>query len=235
MDKFCCLDTHPSTIGRWWTDDRQNSFSWDGRMHVSFFSWPWTSSGLVVALPSQKPKVSKNTEVIVTMRKPVASVALLHYFIAVSFLYGGTTAFSHSQMTMAKARKRASLLSSFYEDGGDSPADEALKARTCFRQFLSQRSLQSFMFLLISCRDPHTANWLKESLNAQNLEVSTQSVSWVASQDVYPILLSMTNILYLLIVNHSTTMGLVLLMWLCSQPGIRCCWKCFPNQKQPLL
>jgi hypothetical protein len=34
-------------------------------------------------------------------------------------------------------------------------------ARTCVRNFLTQRAIQSFTFLLESCRDPHTVRWLE--------------------------------------------------------------------------
>jgi hypothetical protein len=36
-------------------------------------------------------------------------------------------------------------------------------ARTCVRTFLTQRAIQSFMFLLDSCRDPHTVKWFEVS------------------------------------------------------------------------
>ena len=34
-------------------------------------------------------------------------------------------------------------------------------ARTCVRNFLTQRAVQSFTFLLETCRDPHTVRWLE--------------------------------------------------------------------------
>ena len=45
--------------------------------------------------------------------------------------------------------------------------EEALihnQRRTDVRIFLTQRSLQSFIYLLLSCRDPHTVKWLEVSL-----------------------------------------------------------------------
>jgi hypothetical protein len=33
--------------------------------------------------------------------------------------------------------------------------------RTDLRMFLTQRALQSFIFLSVSCRDPHTVKWLQ--------------------------------------------------------------------------
>lgn len=37
-------------------------------------------------------------------------------------------------------------------------------ARTCVRNFLTQRAIQSFTFLLEDCRDPHTVRWLEVSV-----------------------------------------------------------------------
>lgn len=41
--------------------------------------------------------------------------------------------------------------------------------RTCILQFLTQRSLQSFMFLLNDLRDPHTSDWIERFLGANRL------------------------------------------------------------------
>ena len=43
------------------------------------------------------------------------------------------------------------------------------KARTCVRNFLTQRSIQSFMFLLNEMRDPHTNAWMEDFLESKNL------------------------------------------------------------------
>jgi hypothetical protein len=43
------------------------------------------------------------------------------------------------------------------------------KARTCIRNFLTQRSIQSFMWLLETMRDPHTNVWMENFLNSKNL------------------------------------------------------------------
>lgn len=42
--------------------------------------------------------------------------------------------------------------------------------RTDFRNFLTQRSLQSFIHLCIECRDPHTVKWLEDFGGWENLE-----------------------------------------------------------------
>lgn len=41
--------------------------------------------------------------------------------------------------------------------------------RTCIQQFLTQRALQSFMFLLNDLRDPHTSDWIERFLGANRL------------------------------------------------------------------
>merc|ERR1719232_597481 len=46
---------------------------------------------------------------------------------------------------------------------------DSLKARTCIKNFLTQRSIQSFMFLQEQCRDPHTVDWLEKFMNTSNL------------------------------------------------------------------
>jgi len=42
-------------------------------------------------------------------------------------------------------------------------------ARTDVRNLLTQRSIQSFMFLAEECRDPHTGKWIEEFLSCRNL------------------------------------------------------------------
>lgn len=41
--------------------------------------------------------------------------------------------------------------------------------RTCVRNFLTQRSIQSFMFLAEQVRDPHTADWIERLLGQADL------------------------------------------------------------------
>ena len=51
-------------------------------------------------------------------------------------------------------------------DHENSSFEDALarnKARTDLRNFLTQRSIQSFLYLLDQCRDPHTAAWVEVS------------------------------------------------------------------------
>ncbi len=43
------------------------------------------------------------------------------------------------------------------------------ESRTCVRNFLTQRSIQSFMFVLKEMHDPHTNRWIEDLLGAQNL------------------------------------------------------------------
>ena len=80
-------------------------------------------------------------------------------FLALSGSEFFADAFSASQM---KSRRLGHPLSnSFFDHNGESPAEQQLQARTCVRNFLTQRAVQSFLFLLLNCRDPHTAKWLQ--------------------------------------------------------------------------
>ena len=42
-------------------------------------------------------------------------------------------------------------------------------ARTCVKSFLTQRAIQSFLFLLEECRDPHSGKWIQEFLGLKNI------------------------------------------------------------------
>jgi len=71
------------------------------------------------------------------------------------------------------------LHSSFYNNRGNDDenidpkeAKEAMernKKRTCIHHFLTQRSIQSFMFLAEQVRDPHTADWIERFLETSDL------------------------------------------------------------------
>jgi len=45
------------------------------------------------------------------------------------------------------------------------------KARTCIKQFLTQRSVQSFMHVLSEVRDPHTVQWMEDFGDSKNLHL----------------------------------------------------------------
>ena len=60
-------------------------------------------------------------------------------------------------------RRRTSLLQFAASSSDDYEKPLARnKARTDVRNFLTQRSLQSFIFLLLETRDPHTVTWMEE-------------------------------------------------------------------------
>jgi len=46
---------------------------------------------------------------------------------------------------------------------------KALDTRTSIHHFLTQRSVQTFMYLLKECRDPHTSRWMETFSEAKNL------------------------------------------------------------------
>lgn len=64
-----------------------------------------------------------------------------------------------------------SIQATFDSNNNDdySRAMESNKQRTCIKQFLTQRSIQSFMFLAEQVRDPHTADWVERLLGKTDL------------------------------------------------------------------
>jgi uncharacterized protein Veg len=68
------------------------------------------------------------------------------------------------------SKKRLGIQSRAYSDGkGDESPIDHLSNRTCIRQFLTQRSVQTFLFLLSQCRDPHTVRWIEDFGGSRNL------------------------------------------------------------------
>jgi len=51
----------------------------------------------------------------------------------------------------------------------DTAISQTLTAHTSIQQFLTQRSVQTFMFLLKECHDPHTARWIEDFTEAEDL------------------------------------------------------------------
>ncbi|CAB9510210.1 expressed unknown protein [Seminavis robusta] len=99
------------------------------------------------------------------MVRPLTAIAV----VALTAL--GTTGFSVSQLSSRHKRGGFRPISaSIFNSDGDSPAEELLRARTCVGNLLTQRAIQSFMFLLLSCRDPHTVHWLQNCIHTENLE-----------------------------------------------------------------
>ena len=62
-----------------------------------------------------------------------------------------------TRFSLAKQRQ-SSKINAFV---GQNYNDDPFSGRTCPHQLLTQRSLQSFMFLLQQMRDPHTIEWLE--------------------------------------------------------------------------
>lgn len=58
----------------------------------------------------------------------------------------------------------SSSLEGTYDPYGGSNKEEKFNSRTDLRQFLTQRSIQSFVFLLNQCKEGHTVRWLEVSL-----------------------------------------------------------------------
>ena len=86
--------------------------------------------------------------------------------------------FDHSSAFMTTLPRQAigvsthtSIQATFDSNNNDdySRAMESNKQRTCIKQFLTQRSIQSFMFLAEQVRDPHTADWIERLLGKTDL------------------------------------------------------------------
>jgi hypothetical protein len=73
----------------------------------------------------------------------------------------------HSRWVIGSSTRGRTVLPAKSKDRSDEddPERDALisrnRARTDIRNFLTQRALQSFLFLLISCRDSATVKWLE--------------------------------------------------------------------------
>ena len=79
-------------------------------------------------------------------------------------------AFTTTPAYLTQLRKRGEVKIRIHREGHneDSQSDQ-LSNRTCIRQLLTQRSIQSFLFLLSQCRDPHTVRWIEEFGGSNNL------------------------------------------------------------------
>lgn len=98
----------------------------------------------------------------------VASFVFCSPFQCNGFLTTHIPAVSKAQHKIGSKKKGA--LYAFYKDNNE--GDNALAhniQRTCIKQFLTQRSIQSFIFLTGECRDPHTADWIERFLGSPNL------------------------------------------------------------------
>ena len=71
--------------------------------------------------------------------------------------------FSASTSSAAKTVSLAAKGDNRYDDYRHRDALALNKARTDIRNFLTQRAIQSFVFLLINCRDQATVRWLEVS------------------------------------------------------------------------
>ncbi|KAL7581311.1 hypothetical protein ACA910_006075 [Epithemia clementina (nom. ined.)] len=93
-----------------------------------------------------------------------------------SFHYRTDSPFGGSSLSHGNNRRRSPLQGK-NDDYDDYLDDERYQKawmhnqlRTDVRIFLTQRALQSFIYLLLSCRDPHTVKWLENMYDFGNLE-----------------------------------------------------------------
>lgn len=64
---------------------------------------------------------------------------------------------------------RSTIIPLKSQNNDDDDAMRHNKQRTCVNQFLTQRSLQNFMFLCEQVRDPHTGNWIEKLLGKTDM------------------------------------------------------------------
>jgi len=85
--------------------------------------------------------------------------------LVISLQFEACYSFTQKPFLISTIRKGSSLKYSNHMDD----AVARLNARTCIRNFLTQRSIQSFMFLQEQCRDPHTVDWIEKFTNTSNM------------------------------------------------------------------
>jgi hypothetical protein len=80
------------------------------------------------------------------------------------------------EVAFASLRISSLSLSSSTNNNGNGSKDAFPKARTDIRNFLTQRSIQSFVHLLNLCREEHTVRWLEVSF----VKGRTDSKRWIS-------------------------------------------------------
>lgn len=87
---------------------------------------------------------------------------LLHGIFTFIFI-SNANAFIAKELKFNKVRYSSTVFA--ISDEKPKPYD----ARTCPKNFLTQRSIQSFVFLLKQIRDPHTVSWIEEFLGCSGM------------------------------------------------------------------
>lgn len=103
--------------------------------------------------------------------------ARLLFFTAVVALTADVNAFLRQQPMDRRILRKSDVVTldaAFdpYEDscGGGGDALDRNRARTDLRNFLTQRSIQSFVYLLNQCHDGHTVGWLEKTLDFPKID-----------------------------------------------------------------
>mmetsp|Transcript_33456 Transcript_33456/g.50471 ORF Transcript_33456/g.50471 Transcript_33456/m.50471 type:complete len:433 (+) Transcript_33456:174-1472(+) len=99
-------------------------------------------------------------------------MTFVYYAIAMTLCHYGVTAFFPAPILTVTGDRSRPLHVSWW-DKDDESRQAALQnniMRTDVRNFLTQRSLQSFISLCIACRDPHTVGWLEDFGGWDNFE-----------------------------------------------------------------
>lgn len=98
---------------------------------------------------------------------PFVFLFILQDELSHAFLPSSTVAIKHHHQHCPSADR------SFFQAKMSNHNEEALSrarndARTDIRNLLTQRSIQSFLFLCTSVRDPHSVKWIEDFLDAHN-------------------------------------------------------------------
>lgn len=101
------------------------------------------------------------------------TIFLLAYLLRLGFSFTPIYSSSSSSTELTPLINRSYFsLYSFKDENEGLEKEYAMlnnKRRTCILHFLTQRSFQSFMFLLYDLRDVHTSDWIERFLAANRL------------------------------------------------------------------
>jgi len=98
------------------------------------------------------------------------STGIRHLSILLLLTADGAMAFTATRLSSIKMDRNKSRTRTYMSDGNsENTQPDHLSNRTCIKNLLTQRSVQTFLFLLSQCRDPHTVKWIEEFGNTKNL------------------------------------------------------------------
>jgi hypothetical protein len=109
-----------------------------------------------IILSEQKRIIAKKTSNLESIIKIMKTLILAAINVLVSIV-SPSVAFAPAPFSLVRETRQVNL-NAF---AGENYNDDPMAGRTCPHQLLTQRSLQSLMFLMQQMRDPHTVEWLE--------------------------------------------------------------------------